>query len=248
MRYIVLDTETTGLSHENGDRIIEIGGIEVLNHVATGRYFHEYLNPERDVHPDALRVHGITNEFLASKPVFAAVAQKFLEFIEGALLVIHNAAFDIGFLNAELRRLNYPPILEEQVIDTLALARRRHPMGQNSLDGLCRRYSIDNSKRTKHGALLDAELLAEVYVELIGGRQPHLTLVTAEEVTREVRVVQTVTLGPRPRPLAPRLSNEERLAHSAFVRELGSEAIWLSFLETMDSRTPQAVAEIEVVA
>jgi len=231
MRYVVLDTETTGLSHENGDRIIEIGCVEVLNHVATGRVFHKYINPQRQIHAEAIRVHGITNEFLADKPVFAEIAQEFVEFIEGAVLVIHNAAFDIGFLNSELSRLNYPAIPEEQVIDTLALARRRHPMAQHSLDALCRRYGIDNSKRTKHGALLDAELLADVYIELIGGRQPVLTLVASTEATHEIRVTQTVTLTLRPRPLPRRLTEEERLAHESFIAELGQDAIWLSYLD-----------------
>jgi len=231
VRYIVLDTETTGLSHENGDRLIEIGAIEVVDHVATGRVFHEYINPEREIHPDAIRVHGITNEFVATKPVFAQVAPAFVEFIKDAVLVIHNAPFDIGFLNSELGRLHYPLIPEEQVIDTLMLARKKHPMGQNSLDALCRRYGIDNSKRTKHGALLDSELLADVYVELIGGRQPNLSLVTETTSVSVVRVQESFTVPVRPRPLSSRLSDEEIAGHDAMVKSLGKDAVWLKFLE-----------------
>lgn len=234
MRYIVLDTETTGLSHEKGDRLIEIGAIEVVDHVATGRVYHEYINPQRDIHPDAIRVHGITNEFVADKPLFAAVAPSFVEFIQGAVLVIHNAPFDIGFLNSELGRLHYELIPEEQVIDTLVIARKKHPMGQNSLDALCRRYSIDNSKRTKHGALLDSELLADVYVELIGGRQPNLSLVTETTTTNVVRVHENVTISARPRPLQSRLSDEDVAAHGELVGSLGKDAIWLRYQDTAE--------------
>jgi DNA polymerase-3 subunit epsilon len=237
VRYIVLDTETTGLSHEDGDRIIEIGAVEVIDHVPTGRVFHEYINPEREIHPDAIRVHGITNEFVATKPVFAEIAPAFVDFIQDAFLVIHNAPFDVGFLNSELGRLGYERIREEQVIDTLELARKKHPLGQNSLDALCRRYGIDNSKRTKHGALLDAELLADVYVELIGGRQPNLSLVTESNAVSVERVLENFTVPPRPRPLKPRLLEEEIAAHEELVKSLGGEAVWLKYPDIFPNLT-----------
>ena len=230
MKYIVLDTETTGLSHETGDRLIEIGGIEMINHIPTGRIFHKYLNPDRDIHPDAIAVHGITLDFLQDKPRFAEIAEEFLAFIEGAALVIHNAAFDAGFLNSELKRLSMPLIVEDQLIDTLVIARQRHPMSQNSLDALCRRYNVDNTKRTKHGALLDAELLADVYVELIGARQPNLTLVTVAQAAVYDRGSRGMSLPVRPRPLTPRLTAEEEQAHLAFVGTLGAEAVWLDYV------------------
>src|SRR5918995_4926172 len=176
MREIIFDTETTGLDARD-DRIIEIGGVELVNRFPTGRNFHVFINPQgRDVHPDAQAVHGIGNADLVDKPPFAEIAGQFLEFVDGAKLVAHNAGFDMGFINAELGRLGAPAIAPDRVVDTLALARRKHPMGPNSLDALCRRYGIDNSRRTKHGALLDSELLAEVYIELIGGKQAALIL------------------------------------------------------------------------
>ncbi|UPA24417.1 DNA polymerase III subunit epsilon [Shinella oryzae] len=229
MREIIFDTETTGLDNKL-DRIIEIGGVELENHFPTGRTLHIFINPgDRKVHPDALAVHGITDEFLKDKKPFAEVADEITTFFAGARWVAHNANFDMGFINAEFERLGMPPISMEYVTDTLALARRKHPMGPNSLDALCRRYGIDNSHRTKHGALLDSELLAEVYIEMIGGRQAALGLGTAENgrktlVEADDEIIQP--LGIRPRPLAPRLSDEERAAHAAMVEKMGAKAIW----------------------
>ncbi|MCR6501469.1 DNA polymerase III subunit epsilon [Shinella sp. CPCC 101442] len=229
MREIIFDTETTGLDNKL-DRVIEIGGVELENHFPTGRTLHLYINPgDRKVHPDALAVHGITDESLKDKPPFAAVVDQILEFFGDARWVAHNANFDMGFINAELDRLGRPPILMETVTDTLALARRKHPMGPNSLDALCRRYGIDNSHRTRHGALLDSELLAEVYIEMIGGRQAALGLGSAENgrrtfVDAEDEVI--LPLGARPRPLAPRLTDAERAAHDAIVENMGAKAIW----------------------
>ncbi len=228
MREIIFDTETTGLDARE-DRVIEIGGIELDNRFPTGRTFHVYLDPQgRQIHPDAQAVHGISQEMLAGKPTFADIAADFVAFIEGARLVAHNAGFDHGFINAEFARLGLPPIEQERIVDTLALARRKHPMGPNSLDALCRRYGIDNSRRTKHGALLDSELLAEVYVELIGGKQAALVLETAARTEPERAGVEIVlTRRTRPAPLAPRLTDAERQAHAALVATLGEKAIWL---------------------
>jgi DNA polymerase-3 subunit epsilon len=229
MREIIFDTETTGLDPRE-DRVIEIGGVELDNRFPTGRTFHVYINAQgRPVHPDALAVHGITDAQLADQPTFPQIAEKFLAFVDGADLVAHNAGFDIGFLNAELTRLGLPLLAAERVVDTLALARRKHPMGPNSLDALCRRYGIDNSRRTKHGALLDSELLAEVYIELVGGRQAALVLDAAVE-TVVVATAETAELASRqrPAPLPPRLTEAERDAHARLVASLGEKAIWLS--------------------
>lgn len=226
IREIILDTETTGLDPARGDRIVEIGAVELLNHLPTGQTFHVYINPERDMPAEAQAVHGLSSAFLKDKPLFSAIASDFLEFIAEAALVIHNASFDMAFLNAELGFLRLPPILSERVIDTLHLARQKHPGSGNSLDALCRRYGIDNSKRTKHGALLDSELLAEVYLELIGGRQTALTLEAATQ-TKAARVTFGAPVNmTRPVALPSRLTEEERQAHAAFVTELGEHAIW----------------------
>ena len=229
MREIVLDTETTGLDALRGDRLVEVGCVEIFNRMPTGQTFHRHINPQRQVNPEAVAVHGLTDEFLADKPLFAEVVEEFLAFIGDAPLVIHNASFDIGFINAELDRLKMAPIPRERLVDTLLLARRKHPGVSNRLDDLCSRYSIDNSRRTKHGALLDAELLAEVYVDLIGARQSSLILATD---TREIRVTGTIdTLRrQRPVPLAPRLTDAERQAHRAFVATLGDKPIWHDFM------------------
>jgi DNA polymerase-3 subunit epsilon len=232
LREIILDTETTGLDPRGGDRLVEIGGVELLNHIPTGRVFHRYLNPERPVPAEAFRVHGLSDAFLADKPRFHEVVEEFATFIDGATLVIHNAEFDVGFLNMELGRLSRPAIPPERVLDTLALARRRHPGGPNSLDALCARYRIDNSGRTKHGALLDAELLADVYIELIGGRQAALGL-PGEVGTAGFAGVAIRRRGParhRPEPLPPRLTEAEAEAHRAFVASLGPAALWLRYL------------------
>lgn len=225
MREIILDTETTGLDPATGDRIVEIGAVELINHLPTGRTFHVYINPERDMPKEAEAVHGLSTAFLSDKPVFAAIAQDFLDFIADATLIIHNASFDIGFLNAELGFLGHPSILPERVVDTLHIARQKHPGSANSLDALCRRYGIDNSKRTKHGALLDSELLAEVYLELIGGRQTALVLEAT--VTKKAAAVAAARIDlQRPAPLPSRLSEQERQAHAAFVEGLGEHAVW----------------------
>ena len=234
MREIIFDTETTGLDSRT-DRIIEIGGIELFNHFPTGRTFHMYVNPAgQKVHPDALAVHGITDEFLKDKPPFSEVAEPMLEFFGDAKWIAHNANFDMGFINAELARLNRPPILPDMVIDTLSLARRKNPMGPNSLDALCRRYGIDNTHRTKHGALLDSELLAEVYIEMIGGRQTALGLSAdsgrARGSDRQSENEDTViAVLSRPSPLPNRISDAEREAHRALLTQLGENSIWLKY-------------------
>lgn len=235
MREIVFDTETTGLEFKN-DRVIEIGGVELLNHFPTGRTFHVYINPgDRKVHPDALAVHGITDDFLKDKPLFQDVVQDVMEFFEGARWVAHNANFDMSFINAEFDRLGFPPVNSDLVVDTLALARRKHPMGPNSLDALCRRYGIDNSHRTKHGALLDSELLAEVYIEMLGGRQAALGLVQTEvrETTAGVEIEQevVVAVGQRPKMLPSRLTDEDVSRHKALQDRLGEKAIWTRYAQ-----------------
>lgn len=229
MREIVLDTETTGLDPAQGHRLVELGCIELVNRIPTGATFHVYLNPERDVPAEAAAIHGLTGEFLKDKPLFAAVADEFLAFIgEDAPLVIHNAAFDHGFLCAELKRVERALIARERLIDTLMLARRKHPAGPNRLDDLCARYGIDNSRRTKHGALLDAEILAEVYVELIGARQAQLGL--AELGARAVNADGAAILRARPIILPPRISEAERAAHREFIAQLGEDALWRNYL------------------
>jgi DNA polymerase-3 subunit epsilon len=227
VREIVFDTETTGLDPYQ-DRVIELGGIELFKRFPTGRVFHYYLNPQgREINAEAQAVHGISAADLADKPRFDEVAEDFLSFIDGARLVAHNASFDISFINAELDRLGHPLVTNDRVVDTLAIARRKHPMGPNSLDALCRRYGIDNSRRTKHGALLDSELLAEVYVELVGGKQASLVLETVIESQQRIDIdVAVISIGARPRPLSPRLSEAELIAHAALVAELGEKAIW----------------------
>jgi DNA polymerase-3 subunit epsilon len=228
MREIVFDTETTGLDSRD-ERIIELGGIELVNRFPTGRVFHQFINPQgREINPEAQAVHGISAADLVGKPTLPDIADEFLAFVDGAKLVAHNAGFDMAFINAELDRIGQPPIDPGRVIDTLALARRRHPMGPNSLDALCRRYGIDNSHRTKHGALLDSELLAEVYVELIGGKQAALILdAVASGGESALASVIEVAVGARPAPLAPRLSEAERAAHAKMVETLGDKALWL---------------------
>src|SRR5690349_8031262 len=229
MREIVLDTETTGLDPLRGDRLVEIGCVEMYNRMPTGQTFHRYMNPERDMPAEAFAVHGLSTEFLASKPLFAEVVEEFLTFIGDAPLVIHNASFDISFINAELDRIKRSPIPRERLVDTLLLARRKHPGVSNRLDDLCSRYAIDNSHRTKHGALLDAELLAEVYVDLIGARQS--VLILAAETT-EIRLSSSGEMSRRQRlvPLAPRVSDADRDVHRAFIATLGDKPIWNDYL------------------
>jgi DNA polymerase-3 subunit epsilon len=226
MREIVLDTETTGLDPFQGHRLVEVGCIELLNGIPTGQTFHCHINPERDVPAEAMAVHGLTREFLSGKPLFADIADELHAFLHDATLVIHNAAFDLGFLNAELERAGRPLLTHAHVVDTLLLARRKHPAGPNRLDDLCVRYSIDNSRRTKHGALLDAELLAEVYVELTGARQASLVLV---EHAGAFAVEGMQTVRQRPTPLLPRVTEAERAAHRAFIASLGAKAIWSDY-------------------
>lgn len=228
MREIVMDTETTGLDPFTGHRIVEIGAVELLNHIPTGTVYHQYINPQRDMPEEAFNVHGLSEEFLGSKPVFADIAQDFLKFIDDGILIIHNAPFDMKFLNAEFSWIDTQQLSMDRVIDTLALARKRYPMGPNSLDALCRRYSIDNSKRDKHGALLDSELLADVYMELIGGRQTVLGLTSdTNQVEKKIEVGQ-VQVTARPAPLPGRLSDAETDAHNDMIAGLGEKALWRS--------------------
>ena len=224
MREIVLDTETTGLDPLRGDRLVEIGCVEIFNRMPTGQTFHRYINPEREMSREAYEVHGLSTEFLADKPLFSAIADEFLKFVGDAPLVIHNASFDIGFINAELEKVSRPAIPRERLVDTLLLARRKHPGVSNRLDDLCSRYAIDNSHRTKHGALLDAELLAEVYIDLIGARQSQLIL--AESVQISTGAQADAPRRQRAEPLLPRLTDAELAAHSAFIATLGDKALW----------------------
>nr|WP_237168422.1 DNA polymerase III subunit epsilon [Paracoccus shandongensis] len=226
-----MDTETTGFDADKDDRIVEIGGIELVNHLPTGRTFHVYINPERSMPKEAFEVHGLGDDFLRDKPKFADVAQGFIDFIgEDARLVIHNASFDMKFLNAELRRLGRPLLPWSRALDTLALAREKFPGSPATLDALCRRFGVDNSNRQRHGALLDSELLAEVYLELIGGRQPDLVL---DQPGRGANAgPQGGGSGPRaarPAPLAPRLTPAEAEAHAEFVARLGETAVWARY-------------------
>ena len=227
-REIVLDTETTGLKANGGDRLVEIGCIEMINRIPTGIEFHAFINPEgREVHPEAEAIHGISNAFLADKPAFHDIVGGFIEFIADDQLVIHNAPFDIGFINMELLRIDQPPIMMERVVDTLALARRKHPAGPNTLDALCKRYGIDNTIRTKHGAIVDSLLLADVYVELLGERQANLSLAQNGRTSSARR--NAAKAAQRPEPLPGRLTPEALAEHDAFVETLGDKPIWKSF-------------------
>ncbi len=228
MREIVLDTETTGFEPLEGDRIVEIGAVELHNHMPTGKTYHQYLNPQRSMPKEAFEVHGLGDDFLRDKPLFKDVAQVFRDFVGDARLIIHNAAFDMKFLNAELEWANHPKLPMEQALDTLAIARKRFPGSPASLDALCRRFGIDNSAREKHGALLDSEILAEVYLELIGGRQPDFALNTANT---QVTVSHDDNWKPhvRPIPLPTRLTEEEKAAHASFVNGLSDVSIWKRF-------------------
>ena len=237
LREIVLDTETTGTEAKNGDRLIEIGAVELFNHIPTGRSYHCYINPERAVSEGAFAVHGLSDAFLADKPVFKAILPDFLEFIGDAKLVIHNAPFDVGFINMEYARLGAgapPPIALDDVIDTLPMARRKHPGAANNLDALCSRYGIDNSRRTKHGALLDAQILAEVYVELLGGKQTSLGLLVAEAAAPTGSDLPG-TRAAAPRTYRSRLSDAERERHDAFRASLGPAAIWSDYIPAAET-------------
>ena len=226
MREIVLDTETTGFEPDEGDRIVEIGAVELHNHMPTGKTYHQYINPQRAMPQGAFEVHGLGDDFLRSKPVFAEIAQGFVDFIGDAKLVIHNASFDMKFLNAELGWLKMPPLATDRAIDTLAIARRKFPGSPASLDALCRRFGIDNSARTLHGALLDSEILAEVYLELIGGRQPDFALGGQTQTNPSGQPQTEWRARPRPVPLAPKLTAAESAAHTAFVAKLSDGGLW----------------------
>lgn len=227
MREICLDTETTGFEPSEGHRIVEIGALELFNHVPTGKTYHQYINPERDMPTEAFQVHGLGDDFLRDKPVFAKIGQDFLDFIgPDSKLVIHNAAFDMKFLNAELGWAGLPTIGNSRAVDTLTMARRKFPGSPATLDALCRRFGIDNSHRTLHGALLDSEILAEVYLELLGGRQPGFGLSMAKATARTETIDDNWHPRPRPVPLPSLLTEEEHQAHEAFVAKLGDAAIW----------------------
>jgi DNA polymerase III subunit epsilon len=227
MREIILDTETTGLDPQSGHRLVEVAGVELENLVATGRTFHSYIDPQRAVPDDAVRIHGLTTEFLAGKPLFRDICSDLLAFLGDARLVIHNAEFDMKFLNAELRAVGRDPLGMDRVLDTLALARRKHPGASNSLDALCARYRIDNSRRTKHGALLDSEILAEVYIELMGGRQTNLAL-------GEIRKKAMTRVEPAPVPVSFQtrslLTQGDIDKHAAIRTALGEKAVWNKYL------------------
>lgn len=225
MREIVLDTETTGLDPESGDRIVEIACLEMMHRIPTGRTWHHYLNPERDMPAGAFAVHGLSSAFLSDKPKFAEIAESFIEFIMDGKLVIHNAAFDMKFLNHELARLNLPKLSFDNVVDTLSIARRKHAGAQNNLDALCRRYNIDNAKRVKHGALLDVELLAEVYLNLIDAHQPGLSLAHAIS-NGATENAADMAVQKRRTPLETRLTLEEIAAHESFLSRFKATALW----------------------
>lgn len=229
MREIVFDTETTGLDPKTGDRLVEIGCVEMLNRFPTGKTYHVYINPDRSMPREAFDVHGLSDEFLADKPRFDDVADAFLAFVGDAALVAHNAQFDMGFINFELNKSGRPTIGNERVVDTLLLARRKHPGAPASLDALCNRYGIDRSRRVKHGALLDAELLAEVYLELNGGRQADLGLSVTVESRATEDVGRDLTVRQRPEALPPRLTASEIEAHAAFCSAIGDKALWLKY-------------------
>ena len=237
MREIVLDTETTGLDPKNGDRIVEIGCLELVNRLPTGNTYHVYINPERDMPKEAEAVHGLSQAFLADKPLFAEVADDFAAFVKGAALIIHNAAFDMKFLNAELARLGRDDLRDNEIIDTLSMARKKFPGAPASLDALCRRFGVDNSNRDLHGALIDSELLAGVYLELSGGRQPGLVFqanAAAEKAVAEGQAIAAAPVHPaqprrrRETALAARLTGAEKAAHAQFLHDLPQRSLWLA--------------------
>ena len=228
LREIVLDTETTGIDSTKGDRIIEIGCVELINHVPSGRHYHCYINPQYPVSAGAFNVHGLSDAFLSDKPVFAAIVDEFEAFIGDSRLVIHNAPFDVGFLNAELKRLNRPELASERVLDTLSMARRKHTGASNSLDALCQRYGIDNSRRTKHGALMDSEILAEVYIELIGGKQTMLGFAPDTKSKAETIGALAPRLA-RLEPLATSLTDQARAEHGQFIAKMSKASLWSTY-------------------
>lgn len=235
MREIIFDTETTGLYPADGDRIIEIGAVEMINRFPTGKTFHEYLHPgDREIHPDAERIHGISLEQLKDKPRFEEIVPKFLTFFGEGTLIAHNAKFDVGFFDAELKRVNQPPIDISRVVDTLAIAKRKFPGARNSLDALCDRFGISRESRTLHGALLDSELLADVYIELTGGRQVGMSLEVVNDTTTAAPdsndQLNQITRK-RPHDLPPRLTEAELSAHEAMIQEIGEDAVWKKWLQ-----------------
>lgn len=232
MRELVLDTETTGFEPSEGHRIVEIGIVELVNLMPTGRTYHQYINPKRPMPTEAFEVHGLGDDFLRDKPLFEEIVDAFLEFVAGDRLVIHNAAFDMKFLNAELEWSGRPVLPFDRAFDTLTLARKKFPGSPASLDALCRRFSIDNSARSKHGALLDSEILAEVYLELAGGQQPDFGL-SSQPAQGSVSAQQRAAPLPRrPRQLPSRLTEAEAQAHAAFIAALGEEAVWKKYHST----------------
>ncbi len=232
IREIVLDTETTGLSPRDGHRIVEIGAVELINHLPSGKTYHVYLNPERDIPKEAEAVHELSAAFLKDKSRFSDAADQFLEFISDSLLIIHNASFDITFINAELAQAKKPPLDYGRVLDTLAIAKQKFPMASNSLDALCRRFGVDLSKRSRHGALLDSELLAEVYLELIGGKQTALGLAGPAQQGKRTNpgTASQVQLQPRENPLPDRLSQQDLKSHAEFVKTLGAKPLWRKWI------------------
>ena len=230
MREIVLDTETTGLDPFTGDRLVELGCVELLNSLPTGETFHAYIDPERDMPEEAFRIHGLSAEFLAGKPKFSDVAEDFLDFIGDAKLVIHNAEFDIKFINHELKLIGIDPLSRDRVVDTLMIARRKFPGSPNSLDALCNRFKIDNSRRTKHGALLDSEILAEVYLELIGGLQT--TLVLTEAKAKTIQLTEIEIESSRPTAIIRALHSGELEAHAGMRGQIGDKALWGKYLKS----------------
>lgn len=233
MREIVFDTETTGLDARKGDKLIEIGCVELINRFPTGKTYHQYINPEREVSQGAFDVHGMSWDSLKENPVFADVASDFIEFVgDDGILVAHNASFDMGFINTELKAIGRSAYSDERVVDTLMLARRKNPAGPNSLDALCSRYGVDNDHRTFHGALLDAELLAKVYLELLGGAQADLGL-RADDPTDGLDEDGNIWHPkPRTKTLPPRLSDADRAAHAAFIATFSADSIWSKYTST----------------
>lgn len=235
MREIIFDTETTGLNPQQGDRLVEIGCIEMVNMFPTGRVFHKYINPARDMPKEAFDIHGLSSDFLKDKPLFASIADELHTFLTGAKLVAHNASFDMGFINAEFERVGKPGFGPDVVIDTVQLARRKFPGAKVSLDALCDRFGIDRSRRTKHGALLDAEYLAEVYSELLGGKQTAMGLDPVRSRSGTMADNGPAKVGPRPQPLAPLLTEAEIAAHAAFVASMGEKALWNRYIKRDDA-------------
>jgi len=231
MREIVFDTETTGFDPKSGDRIVEIGALELINHVPSGEKFHVYINPERDMPQGAFEVHGLSEEFLSDKPLFTDVADAFVEFCGDAPLIAHNASFDMKFVNAELIRSGREAFALGRSIDTLLIARKKYPGAPASLDALCKRLGVDNSDRTLHGALIDARLLAGVYLELIGGQEPSLIAAEKDDATTDDDGIEGNRRLPRDRPLAPRISEAEKIAHDAFVSTMGDKAVWIELAD-----------------